>query len=232
MRLIITDFDGVILESEPAKDEAFRRFFAASPAAADAAVRYHLAHPELDRYEKLEHVYSSILCRPYGELLRGQVQRQFDALVQLLVSQAPEVPGAAAFLERFQGILPIELVSATPRAPLLAVLEARGLRRCFRNVHASAAHKAPVLRRILCRSGLGPHEAVFIGDTNRDLAAAQAAGVLFVGRRNREPFSGPRLAELPDLRPLPALIDRLMQVQPSGAGVCASAPAGCEVLPR
>jgi len=80
--------------------------------------------------------------------------------------------------------IPCYINSATPQAPLEAIVEARGWRGFFAGVHGatgSFATKVENLAAAAASQGLGPAEMVHVGDGENDNAAAAAFGCRFIG---------------------------------------------------
>lgn len=95
-------------------------------------------------------------------------------------------PGAEAALARLAGAgVRLAVCTNKPQAPALAILDALGLRAYFAAVVGVGADglRKPDPRHLLAaieRAGGNASEAVLIGDTDHDAAAALAAGVPFL----------------------------------------------------
>ena len=66
IKVIVLDFDGVIVESVGIKTEAFRELFRDSPQV-EEIYQYHLANNALSRFEKFPYICENILGRKYTE---------------------------------------------------------------------------------------------------------------------------------------------------------------------
>jgi beta-phosphoglucomutase len=198
-QLIILDFDGVILESVAIKTEAYRELFSAYPEYVDRILVYHLENLGTSRFDKIRFIYDHILGR---DLPAGEFQRlltRYADLVREKVLQAPFVPGALEFLERFHRRLPLYIVSATPQDEIRLIVKERGLSRFFRGVYGSPRKKVESMREIIETSGTDPKSALYVGDAMNDLHAAESLGLRFVGRvaeGEKNPFPGDRSIEL------------------------------------
>ena len=181
-RLLILDFDGVILESVSVKTEAFRTLFSTEPDHVDEIVAFHIKNGGMSRFDKFRHIYDNILKRELDPETFERLSEKFAALVFQAVINVPFVPGAEKFLNRWTETIPLYIVSATPETELTEIVRARALTRYFRKVYGAPRKKADCIREILTESGTAGSEALFVGDALNDLAAAQAAGVKFVGR--------------------------------------------------
>jgi beta-phosphoglucomutase len=181
-RLLILDFDGVILESVSVKTEAFRTLFSTDPDHVDEIVAFHIHNGGMSRFDKFRHIYDHILNKELDPATFDQLSEKFAALVFLAVINVPFVPGAEEFLNRWSEAIPLYIVSATPETELMEIVRARKLTRYFRKVYGAPRKKADCIREILMDSGSPGSKVLFVGDALNDLAAAQAAGVKFVGR--------------------------------------------------
>lgn len=183
------DFDGVIVESNDLKNQAWGELFAADyPQHVDEILRFQLENVGLSRYDKFPVIYRDILGIPFPDGEMERLDREFSRLVVDGVLACELVPGARPFLERRQLSYLLYVASATPELEVREIVRRRGLAELFTDVYGSPATKAQILRRIAAENGLTPREVLFVGDARNDLEAAQEADTWFVGRiRNGEP---------------------------------------------
>jgi phosphoglycolate phosphatase-like HAD superfamily hydrolase len=181
-RLIILDFDGVILESVSVKTAAFRTLFSTEPDHVDEIVEFHINNGGMSRYDKFRYIYHHILKKELDPATFDRLSETFSDLVFQAVIDVPFVPGASEFLEHYGREIPLYIVSATPEKELKEIVRARNLTRYFRNVYGAPRKKAECIQEILLGSGSQAPEVLFVGDALNDLAAAQSSGVKFIGR--------------------------------------------------
>jgi phosphoglycolate phosphatase-like HAD superfamily hydrolase len=193
VRIIILDFDGVILESVSVKTEAFRRLFSFAPEHVDEITRFHLENGGMSRYDKFRYIYRNILRENLSNKKFGRLSEQFALLVKDAVIRIPFVSGAEAFLRQFYRKAPLYIVSATPQEELEEIVRKRGLSKYFSGIFGSPVPKTEHLTAIVTNIGADPKSVVFIGDAMNDCKAAEKAGVRFIGRippDNANPFAG------------------------------------------
>lgn len=205
IRAIIFDFDGVILESAEIKTKAFRKLFESiCPDKADAIVEYHLQNIGISRYVKFRHVYEHMLGLPLDEKSSNALGEHFSTLVFDEILCAPFVPGCVEFLSRYKDQFALFIASGTPQDELHQIISVRGIQHHFQEVHGSPRKKPDIIRDILERHSLLPHEAIVVGDGESDMQAARETGVSFIARLNSE--NRPQLEgcrwKLDDLRAL------------------------------
>lgn len=181
-RLIILDFDGVVLESVSVKTGAFRTLFLDEPDQVEEIVDFHIRNGGMSRFDKFRYIYTNILKRDLDQITFDRLSEKFALLVFDAVLNVPFVPGTEGFLERWSHKLPLYIVSATPEHELLEIVRARNLTKYFRKVYGAPRKKADCIREILATTKTSAVEALFIGDALNDLAAARDVGVKFAGR--------------------------------------------------
>lgn len=179
---IIFDCDGVVLDSNRFKTEAFRR--AAQPygdVAAQALVEYHVANGGVSRYVKFRHFLDHIVSE--------QTQpKTGPGLEALLDAYAQSVRAGLMTCSIAEGLA--ELRAATPQArwlivsggdqeELRTVFAARDIARYFDGgIFGSPDTKEAILAREI-EAGTIRRPAVFLGDSRLDHQAAMRAGLDF-----------------------------------------------------
>jgi phosphoglycolate phosphatase len=222
-RVIIFDFDGVVLESADIKTRAFARLFEKHPDEhVEAIVDLHLSLAGVSRYEKFKLIYKDILELP---LDNDELQRLGDEFSRIALEEiltCDFVPGAREFLQRRHRTQGLFVASGTPEGELRHIVRERRLERFFQGVYGTPAVKADIARKILEETDTDPQDAVFIGDATTDLEGARGAGVHFIGRRPPDvpdPFEGeavPVVADLDELgREWPRICARLHAGSPA-----------------
>jgi len=176
------DCDGVILDSNPLKTEAFRHVgLAYGETAAEALVRYHTLHGGLSRYRKFQYFFQDVLGRPAFENEMREALARFSAFVADGLCGRPEVPGVRDFLIRLResGDVRMFVVSGSDQEELRGVFRDRGLVPYFDGIFGSPAEK-PAIVRELCKDGEVCRQAVFCGDSRIDYETATALGLTFI----------------------------------------------------
>ncbi|HUR91682.1 MAG TPA: HAD hydrolase-like protein [Gemmatimonadaceae bacterium] len=200
LKVIILDFDGVVVESNEIKTEAFRRIFSRFPEHAEAMMDFHHAHAWASRFMKIDHLLSERLGRADDDELRQQLATEFSETVAEQLITVPFVAGAESFLSEFSEAVPLYVASVTPQADLDSTIASRGLGRYFRGVYGYPPWtKAQAIRDVLEREKCEPGAAALIGDAPGDLQAAAECGVEFIARRSQISFSAPPPVMYPDL---------------------------------
>ncbi len=205
VRCLVFDFDGVLVDSNAVKREAY--FEALRPVGAPPSLVEKVVNDNRDgdRYVVIREVIRRLPGGGgAGEVAERRVEEcadRYNAICEEFTTTCREMEGASGMLARLSARYALYVNSATPEVPLRRVVERRGWRAYFRDVLGRPRTKAENLRDIIAREGLTPTEVVMIGDSAADLDAARACGCAFVGLRGdafdtREVVVVERLAEL------------------------------------
>lgn len=194
--MLFWDFDGVIKESVSVKTEAYVRLFEPFGAAITARIReHHEIHGGMSRFEKLP-LYLGWAGRSASPDEVSVYCAKFSTAVFQAVIESAWVPGAREYLEANYQRQRFVLVTATPQDEIEDILSALHIAHCFCEVHGAPTAKSAAIEGSLARLGCRRSEALVIGDSPSDLAAAAAAQVEFLLRcttlnaRLQETYSG------------------------------------------
>jgi beta-phosphoglucomutase len=181
-KTIIFDFDGVLVDSEAVKTEAFGKIFSAYPEHLERMMRFHSANPSVSRVAKFRYLVEECLGRRQDPALLDRLLRAFSTEVVDRIASLPALPGSLELLEECRGRIPLYLASVTPVDDLRVILERRGLAQFFEAIYGEPpTPKAQAVREILRREECRPEEAVLIGDSVGDWRVAEETGVAFLG---------------------------------------------------
>jgi HAD superfamily hydrolase (TIGR01549 family) len=211
LKLIILDFDGVIVESTDIKTEAFRKLFSDYPKQVDTIVEYHKKHAGVNRYEKFNHIYKNILRQSLDKEKMAELGRRFSALVVDEIKACPLVPGALEFLKKYSKMVKLFIASSTPEEELMSLVKARDLQRYFKGIYGAPSKKSEITLRVIKEEGAKGKEVLFVGDSAADHAEAKKAGVHFIGRvANLADYPFPEgVKTIKDLTELGAVVEEL-----------------------
>lgn len=176
---LVFDCDGVVLNSNKVKTEAF--YQAALPygeAAAQQLVDYHVARGGISRYKKFAWFVQNVVPGQHGPNLE-----------QLLTAYATEVRHGLLTCDIAEGLVQLRektshanwlIVSGGDQAELRQVFAKRGLESLFDGgIFGSPDSKEIILTRELALKNIRT-PALFIGDSEYDYLASKATGLDFV----------------------------------------------------
>ena len=199
LKVLIFDFDGVIVESNDIKTRAFERVFSRFPEHCDAMMAFHYENISVSRYVKFERLISALVRDGDPELTKD-LAADFSCRVLAEMMTVPLVNGAEALLTMVAGRLPIYLASVTPEPELKHILTERGLAGWFNGVYGCPPWTKPnAIRDVLTKEPVSPEEVLLIGDSVGDQRAASETGVRFLGRHSGLEFDSPPPTAFADL---------------------------------
>lgn len=180
---IIFDFDGVIVESVDVKTQAFAALYESygSDVVRDV-VAYHLKHGGMSRYDKFRYYHRELLGMELTKDSELELGAKFSTLVEDAVVQAPFVPGAIEFLQKFHDKLNLFVASGTPDDELNRIASKRAITEYFMSLHGSPATKESTINEIIKIHDFEQSRVLMVGDAITDYDAALRTGVNFVWR--------------------------------------------------
>ena len=209
-RVLILDFDGVVIESNMVKTEAFQSVFSRFPEYAETMMAFHHANVSLSRFAKFQHLLT-LMGRSDDAAFKAEIAADFSRLVLKGIEAVPLVPGAEMFLRTVTTRLPVYLASVTPAEELSMILAERGLTHWFRNVYGCPPWTKPsAIRDVLSREAVKPGEALLIGDSAGDQRAAQVTDVVFLARDSGLSFDSPAPFTFADMNEITKYIEELL----------------------
>jgi len=201
IKLLILDFDGVLVESVDIKTEAFRELFQGYKDKVDEIVQYHIKNHAFSRYAKFKYIYENILGKEYTSKVERDLGRRFSEIVFQKVAECPSVEGAEEFLEYFSKIYPIYLASNTPQQELERIIVKRKMKKYFKQIFGCPpGNKVDFINKAIENEHAKPNEAIYIGDMMEDYNIAKKTGVFFIGRRNIESFDNLDIPQFSNLK--------------------------------
>jgi HAD superfamily hydrolase (TIGR01509 family) len=199
IRVLAFDCDGVLFDTEEANKAFYNR------------ILLHFGRPPLSEEQFVHaqmHTVDEALANLFpdpGSYEKAQAYRKrtgYDPFIPYMKME----PDLIALLNRLKGRL--HLAVATNRSDTMQkVLEIHGISNYFDivvtalDVENPKPHPEP-LERILSHFGIAPGEMLYVGDSELDALAADAAGVIFAACSNPElsaRFHIERLSELEDI---------------------------------
>ena len=202
LQAIFFDFDGVLVDSNPTKTEAFRTLFRDyNEDIVAEIVAHHQQHGGISRVEKIRYAHQHLIKQPLTEQGISDWAAEYSKLVMEKVIEVAWIGGAKEFLDNVPGNLPILVISGTPEIELREIIDRRKMSGYFGEILGSPIKKPVHIRKLLVDYQLAPEHCFFIGDALTDYHAARETGLQFIGIQGEVEFpSGTTV--LPDCRGL------------------------------
>ncbi len=179
--VILLDFDGVILDSVPIKDEAFLSLFSNYSSEIQAkAKQFWIDTRGMDRVGRIRQGFlKSTGIKPTEKQLASLIERYKERIACSML-HAPWIKGAIEFLST-QHLGPAIIVSAAPAQEVRAVVAERQLDQYIHSVFGGPESKVNNIKTIFTDTQKNIANSIFVGDTLHDLSAAQTLSIPFLG---------------------------------------------------
>lgn len=209
---VVFDFDGVILNTNQLKYDAFFDIFSFEDK--DIVSNILINYRENTRYKIIQHILLS--KKNISEEFPGlkkMIYKYTDKYIYYInqrINKVVEIPGSSKSLEILQKRYLLFLNSTTPLNHLSVIVKLKNMDKYFTQIYGSPNLKVENFRHIMKKYLLKEDEFVFIGDSKSDLNAAKEIGCPFIGITNKfNDFS--ELDKFPvskDLNNIPTLVDK------------------------
>ncbi len=177
---IIFDCDGVILNSNSLKTDAFRLTLAEEPEGrVKEFIEYHKKFGGVSRYKKFNHYFTRInKTRNPDEHIKKAVTYYGD-IVQKMLLECDTIPGILEYLGQIQNDYDIYVVSGGAQVELRDVFRQRGLSKYFSNIFGSPQDKNEILTNLKTQGKLST-PCYYFGDSELDKQMADHFGFDFI----------------------------------------------------
>tara|TARA_B100001248_G_scaffold2840_1_gene2270 strand:+ start:322 stop:990 length:669 start_codon:yes stop_codon:yes gene_type:complete len=182
---IIFDCDGVILNSNKVKTNAFRQVFEKyNINAVDEFIKYHRSNGGVSRYIKIEKFLKNILPKYYEN--KSFNEDELNMLLQRFSNQCKEsllkceVTKDLSILRKITGNIPWLIISGGDQFELREIFNKRGLTSFFNGgIFGSPEKKTEIIKREIA-NGIIQFPALMLGDSKLDHIAAKSNNIDFL----------------------------------------------------
>lgn len=182
LQAIFFDFDGVLVDSNATKNEAFRTLFRDyDEEIVLKIVAHHQRHGGISRVEKIRYAYQHIIKQPLTDEKLASLAAEYSGLVLEKVINTDWIVGAKELLDGIRGALPVFVISGTPEDELKEIIERRKMSKYFNAILGSPIKKPVHICNLLFEYRLIPENCIFVGDALTDYYAARETGLHFIG---------------------------------------------------
>lgn len=181
MKAIVFDFDGVIVDSNRLKYEAWYELFPAEEVP-PVLIKDVLARIPETRFEILREIFVK-LGKPINEIEEfvNIYAQKYNELVQKSIFMKGFNPGVKEALKRLSWHHNLYINSATPKLALQESVARLDIEKFFKGIYGKASSKEETLAKIKEQESIEADEMIFIGDGESDYEAARAFGCPFIG---------------------------------------------------
>lgn len=181
--VVFWDFDGVIKESVAVKTNAYVELFRHfGPSLAERVRSHHEQNGGMSRFDKIPLYLAWAGCSPSAENEARYCESFGRAVIQAVID-SPWVGGVREYLEQNNQRQRFVIITATPQEEMRQILAELDILHWFREVHGAPTPKVDAVASVLARWHCPPTDALLVGDSKSDYAAANTCGIEFLLRR-------------------------------------------------
>jgi len=181
-KVLIFDFDGVLVDSVGIKSEAFGHLYKEhGDEIVKKVTEYHLQNGGMSRYQKFAYYEKELLGRKASSERVEQLSADFSSRVVTQVVQSDEIPGAKKFIKQQLVTKYLVINSATPENEIKDIINKKGWSDQFGSIYGSPSSKTDNINKIIKKLGVMPIDCLFFGDAHSDWYASQQTQIDFIG---------------------------------------------------
>ncbi len=183
------DFDGVILDSNKIKTDAFGVAVQSYGSTyAQDLIDYHVAHGGISRFVKFSYFFTDLLGREPKEGEMDQVLDNFAQAVHQGLLSCAQTPDLKSLMEGPLSSKPCTVISGSMQDELRDIMQQRQIACYFDNIYGSPDSKDDIFKRE-SENGQITLPAVYIGDSLYDYQMADKYGLDFIFASHWTEFS-------------------------------------------
>ncbi|KIO77540.1 haloacid dehalogenase [Pedobacter lusitanus] len=185
-KVLLWDFDGVIMDSMPVRSKGFELVLAAYPKKqVDQLMAFHELNGGLSRYVKFRYFFEEIRKEAISEeevlALAGKFS---EIMLSLLIDQTLLIEDSVGFIRDNWQNFQMHIVSGSDGKELKIINDSLGLSGFFKSINGSPTPKKQLVEEVLSANQYDKNEVILIGDSINDYDAAVFNNISFAGYNN------------------------------------------------
>jgi phosphoglycolate phosphatase-like HAD superfamily hydrolase len=185
-KIILWDFDGVIMDSNAVRDLGFERVLADYPKDSVAELmKFHHQNGGLSRYVKFRYFFEKVLKEEITEEKIQELANSFSLIMKsLLVNPQLLIKDSLNFIKSNHQNYNMHIVSGSDQNELRFLCSEMNLSQYFKSIHGSPTSKKDLVQQVLEVNNYKKDNCILIGDSINDYEAAINNGIDFCGYNN------------------------------------------------
>jgi phosphoglycolate phosphatase-like HAD superfamily hydrolase len=185
-KYILWDFDGVILNSNPARTLGFKKVLEDFPNdQVEKLLDFHNNNGGLSRYVKFRYLYEVIRGEEVDEHRIQDLANQFSLIMkQILTNPQLLIQDSVSFIQQNCSQIQMHIVSGSDGQELRFLCDKLGISNFFKSISGSPISKTDLVKDLIDRKIIENKFTCLIGDAINDYDAAKSNNIDFFGYNN------------------------------------------------
>lgn len=185
---ILWDFDGVLMNSMPVRDQGFETVLKGFPRnQVDRLMRYHHENGGLSRYVKFRYFFEVIRGEAVTAEKINVLAGEFSTIMrEALVQPQLLIEDSISFVKKHSTHFQMHIVSGSDGEELNFICRQLQLVQYFKSIQGSPTDKKQLIANVMYRNNYQHHDTLMIGDSGNDFDAAKANSIKFAGYNNKD----------------------------------------------
>ncbi|MEB2782433.1 HAD hydrolase-like protein [Algoriphagus sp. C2-6-M1] len=185
-KVLLWDFDGVIMDSMPVREHGFRKVLEKYPEdEVELLIHFHRKNGGWSRYIKFRYFFEEIRKESITDEHIVALSQKFSLIMrELLLSKELLIKDSLAYIEANYQDQMMHVVSGSDGEELRFLCQQLGLSKYFISIHGSPTPKGELIKNLLASEQYSKMDVLMIGDAYNDRDAAFANEIAFAGYNN------------------------------------------------
>lgn len=187
-KIILWDFDGVIMDSMPTRDKGFEIVLKNYPQnEVDLLMEYHRNNGGLSRYNKFRYFFENIRNESISESEIKILAEEFSTIMlENLLDEKLLIEDSINFIKENHLKFNMHIVSGSDGNELKSICKNLNLSKYFNSINGSPTPKNELVKTLLKVNNYSNDQICLIGDSFNDLEAADVNEIAFFGYNNQK----------------------------------------------
>jgi len=187
-KIILWDFDGVIMDSMPIRSNGFRMVLKGYPESqVNELMDFHRSNGGLSRYVKFRYFFEKIRNESISDEEVQELASSFSQIMLAsLINRDLLIQDSVSFIESNWSKYEMHIVSGSDSKELNQICDDLDLSRFFKSIFGSPTPKIQLVESIIKHNNYSKNQIALIGDSINDYEAATTNGIDFIGYNNED----------------------------------------------
>ena len=184
-KVLIFDFDGVILNSNKIKDEAFLSLYKKyGKKFSNYVLNHHKKNRGISRFKKFENYHKKLFGKNIKQKEMDDLNQNMKKIIINKMNKVRFIYGVKNFISKFYKKFDLFIISSSPENELIEICKKRKISTYFIQILGSPNDKFKNLNKIINNFNYKKKQILYLGDSFSDYVFAKKSNIEFIGVRN------------------------------------------------